>query len=394
MIIRNFNAQHFLQNYWQKKPCVIKQFIADFVDPIDENDLAGLAQEEDVDCRIVSKKQIQKAKQQVEEWQVAQGPFKSFEAHCQGDWSLLVQGVDCYIPEIDELAKQVNFIPNWRFDDVMVSYSVANAGVGAHTDEYDVFIIQGKGSRRWQVGLPVNDSSKVLIPHPLLKQIEGFEAIIDEVLAPGDAVYIPPKHPHNGTALEECMNYSVGFRASTNLEVLTGLLDECDELGQVQKRYCDPNIESLRTLDTPLAEISKNELDQVKQDIFDLLNSEQAEHALLQYLSRQALPDLGEPEQYALKEIAVLFEEEGVITKVPGVRPIYVQATTNNDLFSFYIDGNLFEAPAHFSPQIRELLNSDNYQLLLDALVSTSQQEAFTVLVTQLINAGYWEISG
>ena len=98
----------------------------------------------------------------------------------------------------------------------MISFSNEGAGVGAHIDEYDVFIIQGKGSRRWQVGLPSDYTES--IPHPLLKQINGFTPIIDEVLLPGDVVYIPPKHPHNGVALTDCLNYSIGFRAPTSLE--------------------------------------------------------------------------------------------------------------------------------------------------------------------------------
>lgn len=403
MIISEFNAQEFIRDYWQKKPCVIKQFIPGFCDPIDEHDLAGLAQESEVDCRIVSKraskrvskeapkpKSKQASQQGDHTWHVAQGPFDSFEEHCQGDWSLLVQGVDRYIPEIDELAKQVDFIPNWRFDDVMVSYSVPQAGVGAHTDEYDVFIIQGKGSRRWQVGLPSHEPSAILLPHPLLQQIEAFTPCIDEVLAPGDVVYIPPKHPHNGLALSECLNYSIGFRAPTNLETLNGLLDETDELSQVQQRYQDPNMHDLRGAQLPVAEVSQAELKLLKHNMLTLLESEQAEHALMQYLSRQALPDVYDSQHLSVDDVSQLMEEPTLISKMPGVRPIY--SDKQEAVFSFYIDGNLFEAPSALRAVIIDLLNADPCDISgLYSMLNTHHQECL-LLFTQVLNSGYWEI--
>jgi 50S ribosomal protein L16 3-hydroxylase len=386
MIIQQFDSALFLREYWQKKPCVIKQFVKEFADPIDEHDLAGLAQEEGVDCRIVSKTLLSPNKQH--DWHVAQGPFASFEELCVGDWSLLVQGVDRYIPEIDIMAKRVDFIPNWRFDDVMVSFSVANAGVGAHTDQYDVFIIQGKGSRRWQVGLPIKGNVESLSPHPLLRQIAGFEPIIDEVLVPGDVVYIPPNHPHNGVALEDCLNYSIGFRSPTHLEALTGLLDESDTLNALQQRYTDPNIGSLRASNLAVTEVSRGELGRVKQGIVELLDSPQAEKALLQYLSRQGLPDLSNEDVYSVPEVETLFQEGTQIYKTPGVRPIYMQ--TEDDLFSFCIDGNTFELPASISAQAKHLLN-DNEFLLCNTQFKDSKTP-WVSLIAQLLNAGYWEV--
>lgn len=388
MIIKEFDPALFLRNYWQKKPCVIRQFVANFCDPIDENDLAGLAQEEDVDCRIVSRTQLSQDKQF--DWQVAQGPFASFDKLCQGDWSLLVQGVDRYIPEIDMLAKQVDFIPNWRFDDVMVSFSVANAGVGAHTDQYDVFIIQGKGSRRWQVGLPIPGEFNTLLPHPLLKQIDGFDAVIDEVLAPGDAVYIPPKHPHNGVALEDCLNYSIGFRAPTSLEVLTGLLDESDLLNHCQDRYGDPNISSLRSSNLAACEISRDEFESVKESVFELINSKQAEQAILQHLSRQGLPQIIEAPEYSLEDVEALLKCGTYIYKLPGVRPIYMQS--EGDSFLFYIDGQDYEVPSSIAILVQQLLNEDEYLITKTSIKPNDDVTAWISIVSQLLNSGYWEM--
>ena len=38
-----------------------------------------------------------------------------------------------------------------RIDDIMISYASDQGGVGPHTDDYDVFLMQALGRRRWQL---------------------------------------------------------------------------------------------------------------------------------------------------------------------------------------------------------------------------------------------------
>ncbi len=380
MIITDFKPLHFLQEYWQKKPCLIKQFVPNFDDPIDEHDLAGLAQEHNVDSRVVGYHQ--------DRWQVSQGPFETFDDVCKGDWSLLVQGVDRYIAEVSELSQLTDFIGNWRFDDVMVSFSMPNAGVGPHIDQYDVFIIQGKGKRRWQVGLPCH--SKTVMPHPLLKQIKGFEPIIDEILEPGDAIYIPPKHPHNGVAIEPCLNYSIGFRAPTNLEALTGLLDESDAITQVQQRYTDPNLHQLRALSTLAENVSEQELARVKANIIELLNSPQAESALLQYLSRQSLPEILPITEHDFDSVQTGVENFAVFEILPGVKPIYREQ--QSQIFTFYIDGNMFETSILLMNAIKTFLSEKYCQGYPADICDADMQNNWVKLLTQLLNANLIEL--
>lgn len=381
MIIKDFNPEQFLQDYWQKKPCLIKQFSPNFIDPVDENDLAGLAQEPGVDSRIVSSLKG--------EWNVKQGPFDDFAPYCKGDWALLVQGVNNYIDEVDELSQLVDFIPHWRFDDVMVSYSTENAGVGAHTDQYDVFIIQGKGSRRWQVGLPL-DTENVLVPHPLLKQIEDFEPVIDAVLQPGDAIYIPPKHPHKGTTLSPCLNYSLGFRAPTSLETLNGLLDESDAIEQSQTRYTDADITQLRSVADSPQLVTTQELNKLKDAMRDLLNTSTAQKSLLQFLSRQSLPAREYLPVYTVADISQHLVHKDVFTKMPGVKPIYGEKSQNN--FVFYIDGNPFETPSSMREHVITLLSNNSVDCLPESLTPNSSEATHWLdLLTQLVNAGYWD---
>lgn len=383
MILNQLNQKEFLRDYWQQKPCVIRGFIPDFSDLIDENELAGLATEDDVDARIVSNKNGQ--------WSVVPGPIEDFEQHCVGKWSLLVQGVDRFIDEIDELSDIVSFIPHWRLDDVMMSYSVAGAGVGPHTDEYDVFIVQGSGSRRWQVGVP--DNYDTVLPHPLLKQITNFPPIIDEVLMPGDVVYIPPKHPHNGVALEACMNYSIGFRAPTDIELLTGLIDENAYESKTPNRYSDANTLLERGLDIPPSAVSSDEIAKLKSSLLSLLESADSDRAIMQYLSHQALPDcepLSEP--YSAEEIQEKLRNRAQLRRLAGVKPIYQERQENSD-FEFFIDGNMFKSNASLRPILEKILHQRSVDLDQTLFDDAIENQHFVSIITQLINSTYWDIT-
>lgn len=392
--LNTFDAEHFVAHYWQKRPCVIRQFCPNFEDPIDENDLAGLAMEPDVDSRIVSLSD--------NKWDVAQGPFDDFNAVCKGAWTLLAQGVDRYIDELSDLTERVNFIPHWRFDDVMVSYSVADAGVGPHIDEYDVFIVQGRGKRRWQIGMPCD--AKTQLPHPLLKQIDGFEPCIDTVLEAGDAVYIPPKHPHNGVALTPCMNYSLGFRAPTDIELLTGLLDEVDDCTE-QKRYSDPNLADLRNETTSPSAMNRAEITALKQHMIQFLKGEQAEPALLTYLSRQGIEPEQTSEQLAEQDLRSLLDQGYTLDKLPAVRPVHLASTEQTDEFAFFVDGHSYRIACSSEDDkatVEQLLNAPQYRLdegvTIDAhgqrkKAEFSDMAAWIELLCQLVNDGYWELN-
>lgn len=225
------SQQDFLENYWQKKPIVLKNALPNLPELTDENELAGLAMEEFVDSRIVENDNG--------EWQVNHGPFQDFSRWQNGKWSLLVQGVDSYLPEVKRLLETVNFIPKWRIDDVMVSFSMPGAGVGLHLDQYDVFIIQGKGKRHWQAGTVDKSQCQDQVATDLLqlKEPEKFEPIVDEVLESGDILYVPPFSAHKGETIEPCINYSVGFRAPSQQEMLWLFADHLIENGHGLTRF-------------------------------------------------------------------------------------------------------------------------------------------------------------
>ncbi|MEM7863109.1 cupin domain-containing protein, partial [Morganella morganii] len=138
----NLNWPEFLEKYWQKKPVVLKNAFPDFADPITPDELAGLAMEPEVDSRLVSFID--------NKWEASHGPFEDYSQLGEKGWSLLVQAVNHWHMPAAELVKPFRVLPEWRLDDLMISYSVPGGGVGPHIDNYDVFIIQGMGRRRWR----------------------------------------------------------------------------------------------------------------------------------------------------------------------------------------------------------------------------------------------------
>ena len=89
------------------------------------------------------------------------------------EWTLLVQAVDHWVPEVQALKEQFEFLPSWRLDDVMISYATEGGSVGPHYDQYDVFLVQVSGKRRWQVLAP-DEYQDSAIPNIKLHILDNF----------------------------------------------------------------------------------------------------------------------------------------------------------------------------------------------------------------------------
>ena len=181
MKLNNFDTETFLRDYWQQKPLLIRNAFADWINPLEPDELAGLACEPEVESRLIIGAQGS--------WAVEHGPLAEarFAVLGQEPSTLLVQAVDHHVPEVAALLAPFRFIPNWRIDDVMVSYATDGGGVGPHFDQYDVFLIQGHGQRRWRVGQLCDDTS-ALLPHDELRLLADFQATDEWLLEPGDSL--------------------------------------------------------------------------------------------------------------------------------------------------------------------------------------------------------------
>ncbi len=236
MHFSHFDAKAFLRDHWQKKPLLIRDPWSAWHNPLSPDELAGLACEDDVESRLIAQSQDQ--------WELEHGPLPEtrFAELGRAPWTLLVQAVDSHVPEVAALRTAFSFIPDWRIDDVMVSYASDGGGVGPHFDQYDVFLIQGLGQRRWQIG-GLCDETTALSPHDDLRLLADFEPTDEWVLEPGDMLYVPPRFAHNGVAVgENCMTYSIGFRAPSRAELIAHFCDHVLDSLDDDDRYTDPDL--------------------------------------------------------------------------------------------------------------------------------------------------------
>lgn len=229
--VQNLDRREFLEQYWQRQPLLIKSALPNFRSPLSAEELAGLALEPEVDSRIVQ--------QSAEGWLLERGPFGETAFDRSGSWTLLVQSVDHYLEKVASLWQAADFLPGWRRDDIMVSYATDGGSVGPHYDNYDVFLLQGQGQRRWQLGQWC-DGDEALLAHDSLRILASFRHSADYLLQPGDILYLPPRLAHWGEAVGESLTYSLGFRAPSLNDMLSRWLDNQLEQLNPEHFYTDP----------------------------------------------------------------------------------------------------------------------------------------------------------
>jgi len=235
-VLGALSRAEFLRRYWQQKPLLVRAALPDYVSPVSPDELAGLATEEDIESRIVIEDGADGR------WTLEHGPFDAatFAALPETHWSLLVQAVDLWVPECKQLLSRFDFLPPWRLDDLMVSYAPTGGSVGPHFDQYDVFLLQVEGTRRWQLGGECEADTK-LVQGTGLKIVDNFVAQEDWLLEPGDMLYLPPNVAHWGVAQSDCLTFSIGFRSPSLSDMLGDLAIELAARGGVD-HYRDPSL--------------------------------------------------------------------------------------------------------------------------------------------------------
>lgn len=227
----------FLRDYWQKRPLLIRSAFADFTLPLEPDDLGGLALGDNVLARLIEHDRDN------DRWTIHNAPIDEaiFARLPDRDWTLLVQDVDKWDVDVAELLEAFRFLPRWRVDDIMVSYAEDGGGVGAHVDQYDVFLLQGHGRRRWSIDATDNPRTDFR-DDVELKQLRHFSPSHTWTLQPGDMLYLPPGVPHDGVADGPCMTFSVGMRAPACGELLLDFAEHLAERLPETRRYTDTDL--------------------------------------------------------------------------------------------------------------------------------------------------------
>lgn len=228
----------FLRRHWQKRPLLVPRALPECADLVQPATLLALAERDDLESRLVER--------EGRRWRVRHGPFGGRELRRlpRSGWTLLVQGVNHALPAAQRLLDEFSFIPYARLDDLMVSYAPDGGGVGPHFDNYDVFLLQGEGSRRWRVS---RQRDLELVPGAPLRILRRFRPSREWVLRAGDLLYLPPRCAHDGVAVGgDCITYSIGFRAPHAQELGTRFLDYLQEHLQLSGIYEDPGLKQPR----------------------------------------------------------------------------------------------------------------------------------------------------
>jgi ribosomal protein L16 Arg81 hydroxylase len=106
----------------------------------------------------------------------------------------------------------------------------ASRGFDAHYDVRDVFVLQTAGRKHWTVHEPVVVDPLSAQPwtdyrDAIAQRIAGTP-VIDTVLAPGDALYLPRGWVHSaGTHHEQSLHLTVGVSAMTGIDVISAVVD-------------------------------------------------------------------------------------------------------------------------------------------------------------------------
>ena len=324
----DLTVETFLRDYWQQKPLLIRNAFPDLEPVVSSDELAGLSLEEEVESRLIQ------FKPDSSEYQLECGPLneETFAHLPESHWTLLVQAVDHYSPKAKALLDAFNFVPNWRIDDLMISYATPGGGVGPHYDNYDVFLIQAKGTRRWELGA-IESSQSPRLPDAPVMILSEFQCLESFDLEPGDMLYLPPQVAHNGIATsEDCVTYSAGFRAPSDAEILRTVSDSIGEALTSEHRFSDPK----RTLCQSPGEIDQASITQIEQRLKALLsNREQLESALGSLFSEPKYPDQTEqldPEDY---DDWILGATEDGIELLPNNRLLY----SDGEQFKLFCNG-------------------------------------------------------
>ncbi len=369
------NEAQFIHDYWQKQPLLIRQAFPCFENPLPPEELAGLACEEGIAARLISH-------QADRGWQCKHGPFceHDFAELPDSDWSLLVTDIEKHLPDFIAYLQPFRFIPDWRIDDLMISLAPPGGSVGPHVDQYDVFLLQAEGSRRWsittnpdalQTTANTNQNSR-------LKMLDGFIAEQEWVLQPGDMLYLPPGVAHHGVAIDQCMTWSIGFRAPSIRQLVTAWFEHFIDTLPDDERFHD----ALKSPQTVRGRIDARTLENIDSILQPLLTQAMinAKDWFGASITEAPLVLEGGEEKIQADELVALIQQGAVIERRTDCRFAFIE-TQNTCLL--YVNGESFVS----TPELAALL-CDGYGYLSMQLVPYISNTHDCELLCCLVNNG------
>lgn len=353
-VLGGITAEQFLSEYWQKKPLLVRNALPEIINILEPNDVKELALEENITARLIKQKDKDSNQWSVKSSPLIKGDFQKIPKL----WTLLVQAVDHYSFDLAALWKKFPFIPQWRRDDIMVSYAPKGGSVGKHFDFYDVFLVQGYGHRRWQLG-QMCDADTAFVPGQPLKLLPDMEVNFDEVLAPGDLLYVPPGLSHYGVAEDDCLTFSFGFRMPNIADMMDRVSDKFSE----DQLLRNPLTDILRDQATAAGEITPVELEYLKTELLARLqNSTVLDDAIISLMSEPKYPEnIPEAEEIGTGDLEEALDQGYMLMLEPASRLLY---TDEDNQLLFWANGEALYISESFAAYLKRL--ADGEILVLD----------------------------
>ncbi len=346
-------AEQFLAKYWQKKPLLVRNALPEIANILEPSDVMELALDENISARLIKQKD-----RDPNQWSVKSSPLLKADFQKMPKlWTLLVQAVDHYSFDLAELWKKFPFIPQWRRDDIMVSYAPKGGSVGKHFDFYDVFLVQGYGHRRWQLG-QMCDAETEFVPGQPLKLLPEMDVNFDEVLAPGDLLYVPPGLSHYGVAEDDCLTFSFGFRMPNISDMMDRVSDKFSD-NQLLK---NPLQDLIRDQISPIGQITQPELEYLKAELLaQLHNSTVLEDAIMSLMSEPKYPDnIPEAEEIGTGDLEDALDQGYQLILEPASRLLY---TEEDGELLFWANGEGLYISDEFAPLLKQIADGELVEL-------------------------------
>ena len=351
----SITPEQFLAEYWQKKPLLIKQGLPQLVGMFEPDDMLGLALEEDASARLLTQAASKQNGQP--QWQLKKSPLIEADFdNLPEQWTVLVQNLEQWSPELGQLWQAFDFIPQWQRDDIMVSYAPKGGSVGKHYDDYDVFLAQGFGSRRWQLGKFCDKDTEFVADEPIRLFDDMGEIIFDEILEAGDVLYVPPKLSHFGVAQDDCLTFSFGCRRPNLMQII-------DSMADIATNDSDLFIPMLLPQAMQASgELQAESIDAIKTQLLQMLQSERGDTII-----RQAVSEVVSKRQYD-----VLVPEESINT---------------DEMIAAMASGATLQAD--YSNRLLYNQNDDDIALYANGQLLDSLDETATAMLVRLADGAY-----
>lgn len=352
-VLGGITAEQFLAEYWQKKPLLVRNALPEIANILEPSDVMELALDENISARLIKQKD-----RDPNQWSVKSSPLLKADFQKMPKlWTLLVQAVDHYSFDLAELWKKFPFIPQWRRDDIMVSYAPKGGSVGKHFDFYDVFLVQGYGHRRWQLG-QMCDAETEFVPGQPLKLLPEMDVNFDEVLAPGDLLYVPPGLSHYGVAEDDCLTFSFGFRMPNISDMMDRVSDKFSD-NQLLK---NPLQDLIRNQISPIGQITQPELEYLKAELLaQLHNSTVLEDAIMSLMSEPKYPDnIPEAEEIGTGDLEDTLDQGYQLILEPASRLLY---TEEDGELLFWANGEGLYISDEFAPLLKQIADGELVEL-------------------------------